>query len=650
MCGLVGRYDRRGRGRADPRTCELMASRIQHRGPDSAGAYSWPEAAANLALAVRRLSVIDLDTGDQPISSEAATIVVGCNGEIYNYIELRADLETAGHQFRTSSDVEVLVHLYEQHGLTMFNHLRGMYALALWDRPRERLLLAVDPMGVKPLYYVEVDGILRFASEVKAFSADGGIELRPDLQAVDTYLSFGYMIGGETLFSGIHRLLPGHALVVEGGRARTIHHGSSREAHVSRPKGGQPPAGRIQALLQESIELQLRSDVPVGMFLSGGLDSSAMLAIASQLAPEPIPTYTVGYEGLAGSMEDETRQASEVASLFKADHHQLLLSADDWWQALQAYVSIQDEPIANPSAVSMLPLAGLATRDVKVVLTGLGGDELFHGYPHHARLPVDIRIGRRLRRWLPEPLVDTLAATLLPTFHRVYPSVRRTRGLSGAWLWAQTRLRVLDRTDEMLKAALSFEGVAGCEDLRHQLYTSELRAARREHHKERQFQDLLRHVTSSHEQGLVRQLVMRTWLPGNGLLSLDHVTMAHSLEARVPFFDPMLTAAASRYAGLGPMNGDKPLLRAAMAGTLPPRILERRKHPFATPLRHWFDHELADPVQAVLLDAGTLHRGLFCPQALRRLVEDHFSGRADHTEMLFRLVIFELWCRLWVDR
>jgi asparagine synthase (glutamine-hydrolysing) len=649
MCGIAGIYDRRGTGSADPHTCSLMASLMRHRGPDSTGAFSWPEDAPNLALAVQRLSVVDLLTGDQPITNETGTIVVICNGEIFNHIELRAELEASGHQFQTASDTEVLAHLYEEVGMSLFNHLRGMFAFALWDQDQERLVLAVDHLGIKPLYILDQGGVLRFASEIKAFAADDRIHLRVNLPAVDTFLSFGYMIGEETMFAGVRRLPAGHALVLHGEGMHSIRHSSLNKKASYDAAEEINPSKRILALLEEAVRLQLRGDVPIGIFLSGGIDSAAILALTSRQRELPTPTYSIGYENHRSSRDDESRQAASIARHFEADHHELLLSGETWWRSLLRYASIHDEPNANPSAVSMLTLAELASQDVKVVLTGLGGDEIFQGYPHHRQLPDLLRSGRRLRRWVPEPIVTWLAENALSRFQRRYPSVRRVHFLSAAWALALSKLRILRPAESMLQAALSYEGFSGSEELRMNLYSNGLKAARRERHKEKWFRRILDQLGKLGDDDIVRQLILHTWLPANGLLSLDHVTMAHSLEARVPYFDPKLMAAANLYAPGDRSKRDKPLLREAMSGILPTWVIDQPKHPFSTPIEAWFDDDLANQIQGVLLDPATLGRGLFDPIALERLVRDHYLGKSSQTEMLFRLVILELWFRQWAN-
>ncbi|MGQ9889547.1 MAG: asparagine synthase (glutamine-hydrolyzing), partial [Aggregatilineales bacterium] len=396
--------DLTGAGRADPALARRMADRIRHRGPDGDGFYHAP----GVALGMRRLSIIDVAGSDQPLYNEDGSVALVFNGEIYNYRELRAELVRSGHALRTAGDGETLVHLYEEHGLRLFDHLRGMYAFALWDSRARRLLLAVDHIGMKPLYLHERGGLLYFASEVKAFYADPDMPRRLNTGALDAYMGFGYMIGPETLFEGVRRLPPGHALLVESG-TQTLRSFWTFGAAASAPLPGGAGAIVEQArdLLTEAVRLHLRSDVPLGLFLSGGVDSAAVLALMAQEAGGRIQTYTIGYD--MDAPDNELAQARQVAAHFATQHHERVISADEWWEGFERYVYAHDEPNANPSAVSLLLLAEMTAQHVKVVLTGLGGDELFCGYPNHRTIARALRAqaswGRALR-----PLAGLLGA------------------------------------------------------------------------------------------------------------------------------------------------------------------------------------------------------------------------------------------------
>lgn len=650
MCGIAGVLDRVDRGNADPELASTMAASLQHRGPDGEGNYHWPVDFPKIAISVRRLSVIDLETGDQPIFNEDGSLVIVCNGEIYNHIELRRKLESRGHRFATFSDVEVLLHLYEEYGTDMFQEIRGMYAFGLWDKRRERLMLAVDHLGIKPLYYVDLGDRLVFASEVKALTAAFGLPWNIRFPAIDTFLTFGYMIGDDTMYEGVKRIPAGQALVFEGKNEKMIRHWKMPETLDDRSVGDQPSLDEIRSLLTEAVRLHLRSDVSLGLFLSGGLDSATILAKMSGMQSSPVHTYTVGFDDVSNTEADETNQAAKVAAHFGARHHELRLSADDWWDALLDYVVYHDEPNANPSAISMLPLASRAVEDVKVVLTGFGGDEVFSGYPHHLRLPRMLRIACWLHEEPPKFPSKLIAQSLLPALQRLYPDIRRVHGLSGLTAYLMEAMKVALPPVDLMFSAMSYDGIASSAYMREQLYNPDLLAAGCSGYKEREFCEIYKASEVQDVDLLVRLVILRTWLPANGLLSLDNVTMANSLEARVPYFDPPLLSRLIASGGAVGHRRGKHLLRLAMSEELPPDVLRSRKRPFSTPIREWFDSQFAERVKAILLDPQSLNRKMFKADAIERLVTRHFKRSADHTEMVFRLLLLELWQQSWQER
>lgn len=653
MCGIVGILDQTGGGRADPALVHAMTGAIAHRGPDGSGFYHWPGSAPRVALGMRRLSIIDLDTGDQPIFNEDRSIALVFNGEIYNYVELRAELQARGHTFRTQTDTEVIVHLYEERGLDLFGALRGMYAFALWDAGAERLVLAVDPVGIKPLYLAEQGGRLLFASEVKALLQDASLPRRLNLATLDTYLSFGYMIGAETLYDGVRRLPPGHALVVEDGTQRLLRHWTPRFPPAgARPHDIDAIIGETRARLADSVRLHLRSDVPLGLFLSGGIDSAALLALMSRMEPGRVKTFSVGYDvgrGVANP-DDETLHARRIAAHFEAEHHERIITPADWWDFLLAYAYYHDEPNANPSIISLQALAEVTAQYVKVVLNGTGGDELFAGYRAHRVFPRIIRGAARLDRVLPRPLRAALIGQPWQRLEPLYPALRRVRYLGALPAYLPEWRALFLPTPEGLRRVASFEGLTFSDTLRARLYGPALRAAwNAARHKERVYVEILRRAWADDPADTAQALMLLTWLPGNGLLAVDKVTMAHSLEARVPYFDPPLLEFALSIPPAIRLRENKFVLREALRGDLPDFARRRPKQPFGTPILHWFDTALAERVQAVLLDERSLGRGLFDRAALEDVLRGHFSGRTERVEVVFRLLLLELWQQATID-
>ncbi|WP_119065510.1 asparagine synthase (glutamine-hydrolyzing) [Aggregatilinea lenta] len=653
MCGIVGILDQTHTGRADPALVRAMTQTIAHRGPDGDGFFHWPESDPTVALGMRRLSIIDLDTGDQPIFNEDGSIAIVFNGEIYNYLELRADLEARGHVFRTQTDTETIVHLYEEHGLDLFGHLRGMYGFALWDRNAGRLVLAVDHIGIKPLYLAERDGLLLFASEVKALFADPSLPRRLNLDVLDTYLTFGYMIGTETMYAGIRRLPPGHALIAENGATRLIRHWTTDyPPEDERPTDEAAIIEEARTRLAESVRLHLRSDVPLGLFLSGGIDSAALLALMAQMEPGRIKTFSVGYDVGRGAAnpDDETLHARRIAAHFGTDHHERIITADDWWRFLLAYAYYHDEPNANPSIVSLQALAEVTAQHVKVVLNGTGGDELFCGYPSHRRFPWVIRNSARLDRVVPNGLRTRLIGAPWRSLEALYPTLRRVRIIGALPAYLPTWHALFLPLSDGLRRLASFEGLVFSEPMRQRLYGPDLRAAwAAAQHKERTYADILARAWADDPGDTAQALALHTWLPGNGLLAVDKVTMAHSLEARVPFFDPQLMDFAMRVPSAIRLRSNKYVLREAMRDDLPDFARQRPKQPFGTPILRWFDTDLSERIQSVLLDEHSLSRGLFEQAALERLLRQHFGGQTEQVEVVFRLLLLELWQRATLD-
>ena len=635
MCGICGIYDQTGGGRIDPGLVRGMADRIRHRGPDGDGFFDSP----NAVLGMRRLSIIDVAGSDQPLFNEDRSLALVFNGEIYNYRELRAGLLERGHQLCTEGDGETILHLYEEHGVDLFRHLRGMYAIALYDAPRDRLVLAVDHIGMKPLYLWERDGLLRFASELKAFTADPVFSPDFNLDVLDTYFSFGYPVGEETLFTGVRRLPPGHVLIAEKGSAAqhrywTFGTGYEGDSLPAVPADEPALIEETRSRLAESVRLHLRSDVPLGLFLSGGVDSAAMLALMQGQTGGRVQTYTIGYDMRTG--DNELAQARRVAGHFGTDHHERVISAEDWWNAFDRYVYHHDEPCANPSAVSLMLLSEHTARDVKVVLTGLGGDELFGGYPTHRALAAVLRSARGDK--------GSPAAPLLGWMEAWYPGFKRFRVVGALPTYLPPIRNRLAPTQEGLLRTQMFDGMVFSDTLRRQLYGPELRDAwTLGRHKERAFVDIVALSQRPDPDDMAQAIVINTWLTGNALLHADKVTMAHSLEGRIPFFDPAMLAFGAAVPPAIRMRSNKVVLREAMRPLLPEFALERPKQPFSTPILGWFAGPLADRIREALAPESAFVRRFLNGPALDALLREHFSGRRPQVEVVFRLLTLERW-------
>ncbi|MBI2469447.1 MAG: asparagine synthase (glutamine-hydrolyzing) [Candidatus Rokubacteria bacterium] len=617
MCGIAGIVSRDGAPVTLPEV-RAMCDAMVHRGPDDEGFYL----GAGVGLGMRRLSIIDLATGRQPVRNEDGTVWVVFNGEIYNYRELRRALEAQGHAFYTATDTETIVHLYENYGPRCVEHLRGMFAFALWDEPRRRLLLARDRLGIKPLYYADVGGRLLFASELKAIRALPGFEPELNWAAVSHLFTFLTTPRAESIVRGVRKLEPGHVLVASFGEGARI----ERYWDVQfEPDHGRPEADfveRLRELLTDSVRLHLVSDVPVGAFLSGGIDSSSVVATMARLGLGPVKTFSIGF---TEADYDELRHARVVARAFGTEHHELTLDPDALGivDELAWYL---DEPFGDSSAIPTYMVSKLAAEHVTVVLSGDGGDELLAGYDKY-------RVERRERpaRFLPGP-----ARSLLGLLGGLVPEGRpghnflRHFALTGAerYLDASTLFRHAQK--QKLFRPEAFELCSRYDPWRDAI------------------DDLAR--ADGHWLSALQYLDLRSYLPLDILTKVDRMSMAHSLEARVPLLDHKLVEFAATVPPELRLRGGttKYLLKRAMRGILPDRIIERPKHGFAVPLARWFRGGLGPFVREVLLSERSRRRGILEPAYIERLLALHARGR-DLDLQLWTLLSFELWCRTFLD-
>jgi asparagine synthase (glutamine-hydrolysing) len=631
MCGIAGILELDRSARVDPRLLAAMSEALWHRGPDDEGSYL----DGNLGLAHRRLSIIDLSTGHQPMFNEDGSVVVVFNGEIYDFAALRSRLLARGHRFATQSDTEVILHAYEERGADCVEELRGMFAFAIWDRRRRRLLLARDRLGIKPLYYHVGSDFVVFASEVKALLEHPRVPREVDLEGLDLYLSLRYVPGPRTLFRGISKLLPGHLMVCDEVGVRHRRYWDLPVAedpdHAISPDEARR---RVEELLEESVRLRLVADVPLGVFLSGGIDSTAVLGMMHRIAPRPpARTFTVGYQPTSDEDRDanEFEYAQSAADAFGARHHELRLDAARVRDVLPEVVWHLDEPVADPACVPLFLISRLARRHITVVLSGEGADEVFGGYGIYRRM---LRLESAHERRGGAATAGALAAA-----GRMWP------GANGERLRHLLRLagRPLHARYQGVSRALLPETkgrLVGCDDLERldrcarDVFGEHFRAA-------------------AHASPLQQMLYAdtKTWLADDLLVKADKMTMANAQELRVPFLDHRLVELATRLPDSIKIRGDvgKAVLREAVGGLVPERILHRSKKGFPVPTAGILRH-LQGFCRELLLSRTSACSSWFDRRAVERLLREHTSGRARRDQELWSLLVFELWHGMFVSR
>ena len=618
MCGIAGIVSLEGQPVFETELRD-MCSAIAHRGPDDEGFYFQ----TGVGLGMRRLSIIDLDSGRQPVSNEDGTVWVVFNGEIYNYRELRREMQGRGHAFSTHGDTETIVHLYEEYGDHCVDHLRGMFAFALWDERRKRLLVARDRLGIKPLYYAEIGGRLLFASELKSILQLPEVGRGFNWSAVSHLFSFLSTPPTEAIVEGVRKLEPGHLLTASPGRPPEIERYWDLSFDPDYGREENYFVERLRELLEESVRLHMVSDVPLGAFLSGGIDSSSIVATAARISDAPLKTFSIGF---SEPDYNELEHARVVATEFATDHHELTLGPDALGQ-LEDLAWHLDEPFGDSSAIPTYMVSKLAAKTVKVVLSGDGGDELFAGYDKYL-------VEQRERSHRPLPAA---ARSVLGKIGRNMPSGMRGRNLlrhislTGAerYLDACT----LFRRDDMKKLFRPdvYELLAPYEPWR-------AKAAYMESGDRNWLSSL---------QGLD----VKNYLPLDILTKVDRMSMAHSIETRVPLLDHKVVEFAATIPPEMNLRGGttKYVLKRAMRGILPDRIIDRPKKGFAVPLGYWFRGKLGPYVRDLLLGESSARRGLFNSRYIEDLVAQHESGRNLDLQ-LWTLISFELWARVFLDR
>jgi asparagine synthase (glutamine-hydrolysing) len=614
VCGICGIAT--AHGAADVDALRAMSDLLVHRGPDSAGEH----VDGGVALAARRLSIIDLEHGDQPIANEDGSCVVVQNGEIYNYPELRRELERAGHELRTRCDTEAIVHLYEEHGLGFAERLRGMFAAAIWDARRRRLVLARDRYGIKPLYYRHVGGELRFASELRALPR-GEI----DLDALEAFLAFNSIPAPYSIFREVRKLAAGHVLVWEDGQVTLERYSRPGPAAEDELRDGDEAelVEELRARMRDSVRAHLLSDVPVGVLLSGGVDSAALAALAAQETPEPVHTFTIGF---AERSFDERDDARLVAERYGTEHHELLVRPEPEL-LLRALAEAFDEPFADSSALPTYLVSRLAAEHVKVALSGEGGDELFGGYYTYA--------------------ADLWADQLAPLARAVRPLVEA--------LPASTRKASLDyKAKRFVRAAHlpPLERHHGWKEI----FSPEARAELTGRHTTFDPVDVYRaryaETAGAPQLARLQDVDFGVYLVDDLLVKTDRASMAHSLEARVPFLDPLVTNLALALPTRLKVRGlaKKVLLRKAVEPLLPSEVVHGRKRGFSIPAAAWLRGELEPFARETLAPESLQRQGFFRPEPVTRLIDEHVAGREDWSRQLWGLLAFTLWYERHVEQ
>ncbi|MBO0862519.1 MAG: asparagine synthase (glutamine-hydrolyzing) [Chloracidobacterium sp.] len=626
MCGIAGMFgEEKTMAFAERReVIRRMCDVITHRGPDDEGFHI----EGGLAIGMRRLSIIDVASGRQPISNEDGSVWIVFNGEIYNFAELRAELIARGHIFQTRTDTETIVHLYEDEGERCVERLRGMFAFAIFDRRGQKIFIARDRVGKKPLHYTVVGGAFVFGSEIKSLLQHPEVKREPNLEAISDYLSFGYVPDPATAFRGINKLPPGHTLTFRDGGVSLRRYWDYEYGQAAR-EPDRPESyyiERLRDLIAESVRLRLVSEVPIGAFLSGGIDSSVIVAMMSREINEPVKTFSIGFNEASF---DELRYARIAARHFKSDHHEFVVTPDVC-RLVEEIIWHHDEPFADMSCVPGYVVSKMAREFVTVALSGDGGDEVFAGY---GRYTVD-REHERFER--------------IPQFIRRHFIASLSRALPRSAYGKNFLNYIALDCDESYIEHLSFFNA----DAKRDLFSAELRQATAGHVSADAFQKIYNAPITTDRLERLLYLDSKTYLPGDILTKVDRMSMAHSIETRAPLLDQKLIEFVETIPSSLKLRGatGKYILKRAVEGLVPDEILHRPKHGFSVPLVHWFNHELREMLQDTLTDRTTRERGYFNQRAIRVLIDEHGRGRRDNSHHLWGFLILELWFRAFIDR
>jgi asparagine synthase (glutamine-hydrolysing) len=619
MCGIVGELNFDSERPVQTERLQWMCRLLEHRGPDDEGIF----VDRNFGMGMRRLSIIDLETGKQPVHNEDKSVWVVFNGEIYNYLELRQQLIDKGHDFYSRTDTEVIVHLYEERGVDLVSELRGMFGLSLWDRKQRILLLARDRVGIKPVFYrLDTTG-LTYASELKALlGPECSREI--NIQALHDFLSYNYIPGPNTVFAGIYKLPAGHRLVCRDGRVSVDEYWDVRpRAERKVPATEEELSANLIEHLRDSVRSHLMSDVPLGVFLSGGVDSSAIVALASEIT-SPVKTFSIGFDDKSFNELDRARK---VSAHFNTDHHELVVKPDAI-HILPKLVRCFDEPFADSSAVPVYYVAQLARDQVKVVLSGEGGDEVFAGYETYSAWKL-ASLYKRLPRWLSAGLIPAAVQRLPVSHKKISFDYKAKRFVDGALLpplEAHFAWKVIFSEDAKTSLCRSWQQ----NGLQPSLRVFE------QHFKAMPQGDVLSRL---------QYVDMKVYLPDDILVKVDRMTMAHSLEARVPFLDHLLVEFATSLPSRWKLKGFKKkyLLKKVLAQLLPKEIIRGRKRGFNVPIPAWLSGPLQPLVRDVLSSRHISETGFLDEHRVEGLLTSHFQKRADYSRQIWGLLILMLW-------
>lgn len=634
MCGINGiAFSSKSRRVIERGVLERMRDVITHRGPDAEGLFI----DVSVGLGHRRLSIVDVAAGHQPMTNEDRSLHITYNGEIYNHADYREGLEAKGHIYRTHCDTETILHLYEEHGAGCVEFLRGMFAFAIWDQRQRELFIARDRLGVKPLYYALLDdGSIYFASEIKSILTAWGRKPELNFAVLPDYLANHAPSGEETMFSGIKRLLPGHTLVWHEGRVEINKYWDIHFSGLPPENGRRSDADYIEEwteLFRTSVKLRLMADVPLGMFLSGGIDSSAIAAVMSQMVTEPIKTFSVGF---AEREANELEYARMVANSFKTDHHEVIVTPRQFFEALPKLIWHEDEPIAHLASIPLYFVSMLARDHVKVVLTGEGSDELLAGYGRYRRTILNLNLGGRYAQLVPGPIKRQVSHLV----ERMPASSRVGQKLSRTFLKHEPNIETLyfdnfavfpRQQQRSLLTSKAQERIGSLDP-----YVS--------------FRNYLNTTDASTLLNQMLYVDSKTYLH-ELLMKQDQMSMAASIESRVPFLDHKLVEFTASLPERLKLRGatTKYILRKSMSNLLPQAILNRPKMGFPVPVNRWFRESHRGLIDEYLLSDRASTRGIFRRDAVEQIVAEHQSGVRNHVERLWALLNFEMWMRQFID-